>query len=170
MPNTDPLVGALRECSLHSLLMLTSKVLTRAGFGDVEILDRRETGQKSRHSGHEISCLTYVGSLPLRAIVKVVPQYDLKTRHFDELAGGVLRAGADLGLLVTPHKVSASIAGKQPSYRPARIEVMDGEALASLMRCSGIAVRPSGDVDYSFLSELEEVSARLLGFIRKERP
>jgi len=169
MPKTDPLTLALRECSLHSLLMLTSKVLTRAGFGDVEILDRRETGQKSRHGGHEMSCLTYVGSLPVRSIVKVVPQYDLRTRHFDELAGGVLRAGADLGLLVTPHKVSASIAGKQPSYRPARLEVIDGNSLASLMRCSGIGVRPDGSPDYAFFAELEEVSGRLMGFIRKER-
>lgn len=169
MPKTDPLALALRECSLHCLLMLISKVLTRAGFGDVEILDRRETGQKSRNGGHELLCVTYIGSLAFRTVVKVVRDDDLKTRHFDELAGVVLREDADLGLLVALKKVSASIAAKQPSYRPVRVEALDGGALASLMRCSGIAVRPDGSPDYAFLAELEEVSERLLGFLRKEQ-
>jgi hypothetical protein len=165
---TDPLAGALQDCSLHALLMLTSKALTRAGFGDVEILDRRETGQKSRHGGHEISCLAALGPVSVKVIVKVIRD-DVRTRMFDELAGAVLRNSADLGLIVTPFNVSASLSARQACYGPARIEAMDGNALARLMRCSGIAVRSSGDVDYAFLSELETVSGRLLEFIGKER-
>lgn len=163
----DPLAGALRECSFHVLLMLVSKALTRAGFGDVEILDRRRAGQRSRHGGHEISCLAALGPLPLKVLVKVV-QDDLRTRHFDELAGGVVRGGADLGLLVTPFEVSASVLKNQADYRPARVESMDGHALADLMRCSGVAVRPDGSPDYAFLAELEAVSGRLLEFIGRE--
>jgi restriction endonuclease Mrr len=170
MPTKDPLVGALRECSLHSLLMLTSKVLTRAGWTEVELQDRRETRQKSRNGGHEISCVAHLGPTPVRMIVKVVrDEGGVRTRMLDELAGAVARSSADLGLIVTPHQVSRSVAGKQGDYGPVRVETIDGNALAALMRCSGIAVRPSGDVDYAFLAELEEVSARLLDFIRKER-
>lgn len=165
---TDPLVGALRECSLHSLLMLVSKALTRAGFGDVEILDRRQAGQRSRHGGHELACRAHVGPLPLDVIVKVVRD-DLRTRMYDELAGAVLRNRADLGLLVTPYQISARAARNQAGYRPARVEAIDGERLADLMRCSGVAVRPSGEPDYAFLSELETVSVRLLEFMGKER-
>lgn len=163
----DPLKGALQGCSHHALLMLVSKALTRAGFGDVEIQDRRDAGQKSRHGGHEISCLAALGPVPLKVLVKVVRD-DLRIRHFDELAGGVIRCGTDLGLLVTPFEISASASRAQADYRPARVEAMGGGALAELMRCSGVAVRPSGEPDYAFLSELETVSERLLAFIGKE--
>lgn len=168
MPN-DELVGALRECSFHPLLILVSKALARSGFGDVEILDRRRSGQRSRHGGHEISCLTHVGPLPVRVIVKVVADRDgVRTRMLDELAGAVLRNSADLGLVVTPFRVSPKAVAKRSSYPPARVEAMDGDALAALVRRSGVAVRPSGEPDYAFLSELETVSERLLAFIGKE--
>lgn len=166
---TDPLAEALQNCSLHALLMLTSKTLTRAGFGDVEILDRRDTGQKSRYGGHEMCCMAAVGTVPVKVIVKVIRD-DVRTRMLDELAGAVLRNSADFGLIVSPYHVSASASGRQAGYRPARVETMDGDSLASLMRCSGIAVRPSGEVDYAFLAELEAVGERIQEFIWKERP
>lgn len=166
---TDPLAGALQGCSFHALLMLCSKALTRSGFGDVEILDRRQRGQRSRHGGHDMDCRASVGTFPAKVIVKVVLERDgVKTRNFDELAGAALRASADLGLILTPYKVSASVAARQASYGPVRVEAMDGKALADLMRRSGIAVRPSGEPDFAFLAELEEVSGRLLAFMRKE--
>lgn len=166
---TDPLAGALQGCSIHCLLMLVSKVLALAGWHETEILDRRQAGQRSRHGGHEIACVAHLGPTKVRMIVKVSLDKDgVKTRMLDELAGAVLRNSADLGLIVTPYHVSASIAGKQGAYGPARVDSMDGGELAALMRCSGTAVRPSGDVDYRFLSELEGVSERLNDFIRKE--
>lgn len=171
MRTDDPLAGALRGCSLHPLLMLVSKALTRAGWDEAEILDRRESGQRSRHGGHEIACLALLGPTPVRMVVKVARDRDgVKTRMLDELAGAVLRSSADLGLIVTPYQVSPSVAAKQASYGPARVVAMDGNALAELMRRSGVAVRPSGEPDYAFLSELETVSERLLEFIGKERP
>lgn len=163
----DGLAGALRECSLHSLLMLTSKALIRSGWTEVELLDRRDARQKSRSGGHEMSCVALLGPTPVKMIVKVVRD-DVRTRMLDELAGAVLRNSADLGLIVTPYQVSASVSGKQAAYRPARVESLDGDSLATLMRCSGIAVRPDGTPDYAFLAELEAVSGRLLAFIRKE--
>jgi hypothetical protein len=166
---TDELTEALKQCSLHSLLMLTSKALTRSGFGDVEILDRRRARQKSRFGGHELSCLAHLGPVPVKVLVKVVRD-DVRTRMLDELAGCVLRNGADIGMIVSAYNVSGSVEVRQANYRPVRVEILDGNGLANLMRCSGIAVRPSGDVDYAFLSELEAVSDRLLDFIRKEKP
>ena len=164
---TDELAEALKQCSLHSLLMLTSKALARAGFGDVEILDRRRAGQKSRYGGHEISCLAHLGPVPVRVLVKVVRD-DVRTRMLDELAGCVIRSGADIGIVASAYQVSPSVAARQADYRPARVEILDGKALSKLMRCSGIAVRPAGGVDYAFLQELEEVSERLLDFIGKD--
>jgi len=163
---TDELTGALQQCSLHALLMLTSKALSRAGF-DTELLDRRQTRQKSRNGGHEILCVARLGNIPVRMIVKVIRD-DVRTRMLDELAGAVLRSSADLGLIVSPFNVSPKMEAKQAGYRPARVEAVGGDSLASLMRCSGIAVRPSGEVDYQFLGELENVSERLLEFIGKE--
>jgi hypothetical protein len=166
---TDPLSGALQGCSLHALLMLTAKALTRAGFGDVEILDRRRPSEKSRFGGHELSCRTFLGSLPLHVVVKVVRE-DVHLRMLDELAGTVLRMRADVGLLVTPHRLSAKKAVIPPTYRPARVEVLDGPALARLVRSAGVGARGRADVDYGFFGELEHASNRLLEFIDKERP
>ncbi|MGV3615279.1 MAG: restriction endonuclease [Fimbriimonas sp.] len=165
----DPLVPALEGASLHSLLMCVSKALTRSGFGDVEIQDRRSSRQKSRHGGHELTCLSSVGGYPLKVVVKVVRD-DVRTRMVDELAGTVLRTQADLGLLVTPFNVSPKARAAQARYRPVRLELVDGKRLADFMRCSGIGVRPKGSVDYAFFAELEAVSGRMLAFLREERP
>lgn len=166
--NDQPLVEALKGCSLHSLLMITSKALTRSGFGDVQILDRRHTKQKSRFGGHELLCQTAVGCLPMRIIVKVINDAG-RVRMLDELAGSVIRTKADLGLLMTPHHLSANANRVQGSYFGVRIETITGSALAAFVRSHGIGVRPSGELDYAFFSELEEVSGRLLSFLEKER-
>src|SRR5579871_2191023 len=95
----------LKNCSLHVLLMLTSRVLTRSGLGDAQILDRRHTKQKSRFGGHEILCETVVGDATYRTIVKVVNDTG-RLRMLDELAGSVIRMKADRGILVTPRRLS----------------------------------------------------------------
>ena len=163
-----PFEGILQTCSLHSLLMLTSKALTRSGFGDVQILDRRQVRQKSRFGGHELLCETTVGHLPCKVIVKVIND-KVRQRMLDELAGAVDRNKADLGLLVTPHQLSATAAKQQGSYSRSRIQVIDGAALEELLRKFKIGIRPKGDIDYAFFSSLEEVSDRLLAFMSKER-
>lgn len=165
--SSDPLTPVLQESSLHSLLMCVSKVLSREGFGDVQILDRRSSKQKSRFGGHEIMCETTLGIYPVKVVVKVILD-DVRTRMVDELAGTVMRSNADLGIIVTPFKVSRATREAQGVYRPVRLEFIDGERLSELMRCSGIGIRSKGSVDYAFFAELEAVSKRLLTFIRRE--
>lgn len=162
------LLAALRRCSLHALLMLAAKALTRAGFGDVQTLDRRTSRQRSRFGGHELVCLGQVGTLPVKVAVKLVRQ-DVRTRMLDELAGTVLRTGADLGLIVTPYALTGAAAKRLGSHPRARVEVMDGPALARLLASQGIGVREDGSVDRTFFAGLEEASERLLGFIREAK-
>lgn len=154
----------LQRCSLHALLMLTSNALTRAGFGDVQILDRRQSKQKTRYGGHELMCQTTIGSLPVKVIVKVINDA-IRGRMMDELAGAVLRTKADLGLLVTPHQTSAIMKKRQAEYRPVRIEIMDGPVLASLLSANGIGVTEKKRVDFPFFSSIEIASERILGFL-----
>lgn len=163
----DELALALGNVSFHALQILISNVMSRAGWHETQILDRRETGRKSRFGGHEISCRSFIGPVAVKMVVKVLRDSG-RTRMLDEMAGTVLRNGADLGLLVVPSKLSARIERAQGAYRPARIEVLDHEALASLMRCSGVGVRADGSPDYAFLTALEEQSSRLLAFIDEE--
>lgn len=166
--NETPLVQALQRCSLHSLLMITSKALTRAGFGDVQILDRRKSGQKSRHGGHELQCETTLGLLPVTVIVKVI-QDKVRVRMMDELAGAVDRTGSDLGVIVTPFGVTAKASRQRDCYRRSRIEVLDGPSLAELLLKHRIGVRARGEVDYEFFGSIEDVSERLLSFIERNR-
>jgi hypothetical protein len=147
--------------------MLTSKLLAQSGFGDVQILDRRETRQKSRHGGHELVCTFMVGSLPMKVIVKVINDA-VRLRMLDELAGAVVRTGADLGPIVSPHHVTSSAIRYQGSYKGARVEIMDGSDLARKLIQLKIGVRSKGDPDYQFFGRLEEHGALALKFLRKE--
>jgi restriction endonuclease Mrr len=166
MPTT-PLVSVLQNCSLHSLLMIVNKVLTRSGFGDVQILDRRTTRQKSRFGGHEIQCLTPLGSESAKVVVKVIPD-SVRLRMLDELAGTTMRTGADLGILVSTHELSRELEAKLPLYTRARVMVVDGVKLASELKRLGIGFRADRTIDYDFFFGLEQVSHRLLAFLRQE--
>jgi restriction endonuclease Mrr len=163
-----PLTGALKQCSLHSLLMLTSKALTRSGFGDVQILDRRQSRQKSRYGGHELVCVAQLGDLPMRVVVKVINDA-IRVRMLDELAGVIDRTKADFGLLVTPHHLTPKAAREQAKYRKSRIEVIDGKQLSAILTRHKVGVRPKGEVDYAFFGELEMQSGRILNFIAEGR-
>lgn len=165
----EPLVEMLKDCSLHTLLMLTSKALTRSGFGDVQILDRRQSKQRSRYGGHELVCRGNLGTLPMKVIVKVIND-SVRVRMLDELAGAVVRNRADAGLIVTPHHLTTNAARQQGQYRPARVEVIDGPALAGLLSKFGIGQRGRGEVDYAFFGALHEMSGRILSFIATQKP
>jgi restriction endonuclease Mrr len=153
---------------LHGLLLCVSKALSRSGFGDVQILDRRSSKQKSRFGGHELMCSAMLGLCPLKVVVKVILD-DVRTRMVDEMAGTIMRTKADLGLLVTPFNVSAKVRSAQEAHRPLHLEYIDGTRLAELLRSSRVGVRQKGSVDYAFFAELEEVAYRLITFLRKER-
>lgn len=163
---TEPLVGALQNTSLHALLMLVSKGLTRAGFGDVQILDRRQSRQKSRFGGHELQCFTSVGNLPGKVVVKVIRD-GIRVRMLDEMAGVIQRTGADLGLIISPFHITRKAKKVVSDYRGTRINVLDGEALAELLKQYEIGIRGKGGVDYAFFGGLEELAERLTQFMRE---
>jgi len=167
MPENE-LQATLQHCSLHSVLMLTSKVLTRSGYGDVQILDRRQGHQKTRFGGYELLCETTVGTVPMRIAVKVILD-DIRVRMVDELAGAVLRTNANHGLIVSPFRVTRTARKHLESYCNVRIDVIDGGVFAALLSKYQIGVRSRGGVDYTFFAELEDVSERLLAFIRENR-
>ena len=165
--NETPLEARLKACSLHSLLLVTSKVLSRSGFGDVTILDRRQSRQKSRYGGHEILTECSVGTVNVRVIVKVINDV-VRLRMLDELAGAVDRTNSEFGLVVSPHHVSANAARWQAQYHRSRLEVIDGPLLARLLTRHRIGIRPKGELDYAFFEALEEQSARVLAFIARQ--
>lgn len=161
---TDPLAGMLQRCSLHVLLMVVEQALARSGFGDVEILDRRRNKQKSRFGGHELSCRTRIGSLPATVLVKVV-QDRVRTRMIHEMAGCVLDRDAELGLIISPFNSSQLRAKKQPIDPKLRVRIIEGTDLAKMVKCSGIGVRPKGEVDYAYFAEMEARSSHFLLFL-----
>jgi hypothetical protein len=162
--NATPLEARLQQCSLHSLLLVTTKVLTRSGFGDVMILDRRHPRQKSRFGGHELVCECSVGSVQVQVIVKVINDV-IRLRMLDELAGAIDRTQSEFGLIISPHHLSANAARWQAKYRRSRLKVITGPTLAEMLTTHGIGVRSKGELDYAFFEELEEQSDRVLAFI-----
>lgn len=155
---------ALRDSSLHALLLSVSKALSRSGYGDVQFLDRRLPRQKSRFGGHELVCETVIGPRSMRVIVKVLRD-SVRIRHLDELAGAVTRMGADSGLIISPFGVTKTAARLLDSYGPIRVGVIDGESLAKWLRELGIGVRRDGSVDWAYFGNIEEMSNRVLSFI-----
>jgi hypothetical protein len=155
--------AALQSSSLYVLLILVTRVLTREGYDDVQILDRRQTKQKSRFGGHEIMCETTIGSMPAKVVVKVINDAG-RARHLDELAGVVDRIGADVGLLVTPHHLTKNARRNQPLFSRSRIEVMDGPGFASLLLKHKIGTRGQDGVDYAFFGHLEQITDRFAAF------
>ena len=162
---TDPLAGMLQRCSLHVLLMVTATTLSRSGFGDVEIQGRRKSRQKSRNGGHELLCRTTIGGQPVRVLVKVI-QDKIRTRMVHEMAGCLIDFNGDIGLVISPFNSSALGAKKQVINPKLGVRVIEGSELVKLMRCSGIGVRPKGDVDYAFFGELEARSAEFLAYLK----
>ncbi len=160
----------LRECSLHELLILTSKALTRSGFGDVQILDRRHSRQKSRHGGHELLCQTSLGTVSVSVVVKVIRD-SIRVRMLDELAGTVQRMKADMGLIISPFEASPKAKSKLPSYSASRIEVMDGAGLSQLLSRYHIGTCNDGEmVDWQFFESLGDASEKVLHFLTTTRP
>ncbi len=166
MTNTE-IMKMLQTASLHSLLMMTSRALSRSGFGDVQILDRREAKQKSRHGGHELLCVTTIGGVPVRVVVKVIRD-TFRVRMFDELAGVVLRQNADMGILISPHQGNEIGMKWQPQYRPLKIYSMDGHALSRMISRSRIGTKDGITPDYAFLEALEEMGSRVRTFMNRE--
>jgi len=160
--STKPLERVLQDLSLNELIMLLEKLLPFEGFGDVEVLDRRKTKQKSRFGGFEMRCRTKVGNQAGIVLVKVVPKFPLNTRMVHELAGCGLEHDALLSLLVSPFNRSPSRAFAQALQPKLRVRIIDVPELIRLMNCSGLGIRPKGEVDYAFFANLKTASDLVL--------
>jgi len=158
------LEGAIQSCSLHALLILASRALSRAGYGDVQFLDRRHARQKSRFGGHELVCEATLGTRIVKVVVKVVRD-SARIRNLDELAGTVIRMGADAGLLLTPFHVTGKAQKLLDRYGPVRISVIDGSTFADWLKELRLGIRGKDDVDYAFFGELEAVAERVMVFM-----
>lgn len=164
MKSRDPLQSLLRSASLHSSILLVSRVLARSGYGDVQLLDRRAPKQKSRLKGCELLCESNVGHDPVRVIVKVVKD-SVRTRMLDELAGAVDRTKADFGILVSTEDLPAKARAAKELYRKSRVEVLDLSLLSRMLRQYRIGVRPGGEPDYAFFSELDNQLDKVNSFL-----
>lgn len=162
--NNYQLSAALQNTSLHVLLMILSKALSRSGYGDVQILDRRLPKQKSRHGGHEMLCEATLAGRTVRVVVKVLRD-SVRIRNLDELAGTVIRMKADSGLIVSPFHVTNQAKKLLAVHNPVKLWVIDGEGLADLLKAQRIGVRGAGDVDYAYFGAMEEMSDRVLGML-----
>ncbi len=166
---TNPeLTNMLQTCSLHELEMILQMTLSREGFGDIEIMNRRLAKQKSRFGGYDLVCRRTIGSVQETIIVKIVRD-TVRIRHCSELMGEIDRANADLGLLVTPFHVCDSAVTQLTKYTKSRFEVLDGNDLADLLTKYEIGVRGRGEIDYAYFTGLREASERIIGFINKLR-
>jgi hypothetical protein len=147
--------------------MISSYALAKAGYGYVEVLDRRAPRQKSRYGGHELLCHSSLGTLPMKSAVKVLGD-PIRLRHLDEMGGVIDRTQSDLGIVLSPHPLSGGALVHRHAHRKSRIEVIDGPLLAELCARAGVGVS-RGHVDYDFFESLASISPRVLTFIKENQ-
>lgn len=155
--NNEELLVMLQQCSLLELLLILDVLLTREGYGQLEVLDRIRTTQKSKKGGVEILGHIGFGVKPMTCAIKVIND-DIRVRMLSELVGTVDRLNADIGVIVSPRKLCASATRELPKYTKVPLIVIDGEKLADLMRKYEYGVRPDGSVDYAFFGGLDQFS------------
>lgn len=168
MNSEKALQEAIRASSLHTSLMLVSKVLTRTGYGDISILDRREPKQKSRLGGCELLCQTSIGGVSIKVIIKVIKD-SIRVRMLDEMAGAIDRTKSDFGMIVSTEFLSKKAQATKEEYQKSRVEVIDLSLLCQMLSKFRIGVRPNGEPDYAFLAELEDQLDRVNHFLAYER-
>lgn len=161
------LAKLVRSSSLHTCLILTSKALSRSGYGDIELLGRRMPKQKSRIGGCELLCHTNLGAQPIRVIVKVIKD-SVRTRMLDEMAGAIDRTRSDFGILVPMEELSGRLASVARRYERSRVEVIDIARLTEMLYRFRIGVRPNGEPDYQFFADLDEQLDRVNEFLAHE--
>ncbi len=153
--NNDELIGMLQQCSLLELQIIIQPLLAWEGYGEIEMLDRLRTTQKSRHGGIEFLSHIGVGIRPITCAIKVIND-DIRVRMLSELVGTADRLKADIGVIVTPRKLCFSARMELPKYSKVPLVTIDGEKIANWLRKYESGVRPDGSVDYAFFSELEQ--------------
>lgn len=168
MTDRSELRNLIQESSLHATLLLVAKALSRSGYGDIEILDRREPRQKSRYGGCELQCRSSFANVPVRIIVKVIRD-SVRVRMLDEMAGAIDRTKADFGIVVSTADLSQRARTVRQAYRKSRVEVIDLELLTDMLAKFRIGVRPSGSPDYAFFGTLNDQIRRVNKFLSYER-
>lgn len=161
MTNLQELQVKLKECSLYGLLLVTQVALTRAGYGDVQFQDRRESRQKTRHGGHELLCRMRVGEVTSHIVVKVIKD-GIRTRMLDEAMGTADRRRADFAMIVSPHNLSPKVAPHQGEYSKTPLQVFDGLNLARLVAKHGVGLRQDGSIDYAYYEVMRQEARQLL--------
>lgn len=151
----EAIVQRLRKCSFPAYLHIVHKTLIRAGFGDVQLLDRFETYQKSRYGGHEIECFVPCGSRSIKVVVKVIKDR-IRIRMLDELVGVLNRCGGEMALIVSPFIMGDEVAIQSTRYNTVSLDVIDEVDLVRLMSKHTVGVRRNGELDYAYFEALEE--------------
>ena len=164
MTNLQELQVKLQECSLYGLLLVTSAALTRAGYGDVQFQDRRESRQKTKHGGHELTCTLRVGEAMSRAVVKVIND-GIRTRMCDEAMGTADRRRADFAMIVSPHNLSPKVAHQQGQYTKTPLQVFAGIDLAALVAKYKVGIRKDGSIDYAYYETLRSSAHELMPYL-----
>ncbi len=168
MNQEQALKSVLKGSSLHVCLMLVSKVLTRTGYGDIQVLDRRHRRQKSSIGGCELLCQTSIGSVPIKVIIKIIKD-SVRTRMLDEMAGAIDRTKSDFGIVVSTEELSDKARLTRDEYKKSRVEVIDCLLFSEMLQKFRIGVRPNGEPDYAFFAELEGQLDRVNEFLAYER-
>ncbi len=164
MSNQKELTG-LENCSLYAHLLMLEKACSMAGYGYVEIMDRRLPKQKSRYGGYEMVLHGMVGRSKLKVIVKVVRD-TLHVRNFAELNGAIQQSGADFGILVSPHIPTDSFIANLPKFHE-RIDLWAGKTYIQVLKYFKIGFRLSGEPDYAQLQEYERLAEKSEKALRK---
>jgi restriction endonuclease Mrr len=167
MTDQAELRNLVQQSSLHATLLLVAKALSRSGYGDIEILDRREPRQKSRYGGCELLCRSSFANVPVRIIVKVIRD-SVRIRMLDEMAGAIDRTKADFGIVVSTADLSQKARAIRQTYRKSRVEVIDLELLTDMLSRYKIGVRPGGSPDYAYFSSLDDHIRRINAFFSYE--
>lgn len=168
MNQKQALQEVLKGSSLHVCLMLVAKVLTRTGYGDIQVLGRRHRLQKSRVGGCELQCHTSMGSVPIRVIIKLIKD-SVRTRMLDEMAGAIDRTKSDFGIVVSTEKLSEKARRTRKEYKKSRVEIIDLCLLTEMLQKFRIGVRPGGEIDYAFFAAMEDQFDRVNEFLAYER-
>lgn len=158
----------LQKVSFHVLLLSVSKVLSREGYSDVELLGRRTTRQKSYLGGCDLVARQPLGVFQTKSLVKVI-QDNVRLRMLDEMSGAMPRCKANFGIIVTPFGCTKQVRDRNASYPGHPIRIVDGAELANLMVKHRIGVREQFGtlcIDEGYFEALRDRSGKLLTFLK----
>lgn len=138
-------VRCLLLCRLQALtylafLLCVMRVLERAGYADVDWLERLHTRGRNSQGGADLKGAAQVGFSTGMVLIQA-KQGRADRRFVDELRGAMLRHGAPFGILVSLDELPQQAIAAAALYRGRPVRLVGGEELASTMMVLGIGVR-----------------------------